>query len=284
MFPLLAYDVLAMSEHEFSQLYKAYQSQVNLKVDFKEPEVRHINALNTYSPRELGWMGIQTKESESGLVAVIPMKGYMAPEWGYGGFNTEWAARQIEIAAENVSVTSIVLHMRTGGGTVVGSERLATVVKKASEKLPVLGFAEYMVASAGLWPYSQCTETWMDKSPISAIGSLGVMTSMLSLHEKFKADGQDWRVLRSKGSEDKALNHFSEPINEKTVAEQQWVIDTMRESFLATVRAGRPKVSASVSGRMFYGQDAMKAGFVDTRGDLEACIKRADYLARTWKK
>lgn len=243
----------------------------------EEPKIELVAAENYYTPNDLAWMGIGTQKTSKGLVAVIPIDGVMMPRWSWEGCDTSWVAKQIQIADDNAAVSAIVLKMNTPGGAVNGTAKLAQAVLDC--KKPTVGYGEYQVASAGLWVFSQCKETWIDKSNATGVGSLGVMTSLMSIFEKLKKEGIEWVTLRSKGSEDKALGQISEPISQEAIDEAQKIIDIMKVEFLSAVRAKRSGVSEKISAKMFYGKEAISAGFVDARGTLGDAIKRADYLA-----
>jgi protease-4 len=234
-------------------------------------------AANAYTERELGWLGISTVKANGKLVACIPVSGPLSLGWSWSGTNTEWVAQQLQIARENVNVAAVILKMNTPGGTVNGTAELAAEVDKTSKKMPVIAYTSYMCASAGLHIASQATENWIG-SKTTGMGSLGIMGTYMSAAEKLKNEGIEVVVLRSKGSENKALLTQYEPLDKGALAKEQTLIDTMREEFLATVMKKRTRVSADIDGDMYYGADAIRAGFADYMGDMNAVIKRALYL------
>ena len=242
------------------------------------PKVEY-HAANSLSQRELYWLGIDSAKNMDGkLVAVIPVRGFLAPYWNYSGTNTEWLAEQMKIAADNVNVVSIVNKFNTPGGAVNGTSGCAEIVAKAAKVKPVISYTPYFCASAGLWLDAAATERWILSKTTTAKGSLGVMATYISQAEKLKNEGYDVRVLRSAGSENKNLLNPMEPIDEKALAEEQKLINSMRQEFLGFVLQNCPKVSANIGGEMYYGSGIITAGLADKVGNLEDVIKRAFYL------
>jgi ClpP class serine protease len=241
-----------------------------------KPMVRFEAAENSFSRGELSYyFDIKTELIKGKLVAIVPFQGAMASNW-WGGVNTKWVAMQMKIAAENTNVISLVLDMNSPGGTVEGTATLGKVVK-AIEK-PVLTAVSMIGASAALIPAAHTTETWIASEKTTGMGSLGVMATYISLAKKMKAENYEVAVLRSKGSEDKALLNQMEELNPNALEEMQAVIDDMRVEMLSDIISGRPRISPDISGRMFWGREVIKAGFADYVGDLDAVVKRAAYL------
>lgn len=247
----------------------------------KPPEIAHVCGINLYTKDELRWyFDIKTVEAQDGkLVAVIPVNGFLSPSW-YGGTNTEWLKTQLSVAADNALVHAIVLNIESPGGTVSNTLSTAKAILETRKKMPVIGYTQTMAASSAYWLYSHCEECFLENKTYSSVGSIGTIVSMFSQDEYNKKNGFEYRIIRSKGSEDKALGNPNEPINEDAVAEMQALADSLRVEFLNSVLAVRPKVDAKITGKMYYGSAAISAGLADTIGDLNAALKRADYLAR----
>ena len=272
---------------ELLALHEGYAHLMSEKKTEKKepPKTDFVAGINLYTKTELKWyFGIDSAETTDGkLVAIITVNGVLAPNWNYQGTNTNWLQQQLKIASENPLVHAIVLNINSPGGAVANTQATAQVIKQVSAKMPVISFTDTMAASAAYWLYSHADECFIANKVYSGVGSIGVMTLMYSQDEYNKKNGFDFRVLRSKGSEDKALGHYMEPINEDAVTEMQSLIDKLRLEFLSAVLAVRPNVNAAITGKMYYGKDAITAGLADTVGDLTAALKRADYLARKRK-
>lgn len=277
---LIAAQHLALEE-------SAYQLAINSHAvtvftgEIKEPKVEFYAGDNNYDEWDLKWLGLDPQRQKSGLIAVIPVQGSLAPFWNYGGTNTEWLGRQIEIALGNDLVSGIVLKVYSGGGTVAGTLTVVNIIAQAKTQKPIVSYVTGLGASAAYWIASQTEEIYLE-SPIStAVGSIGIMGVYVSEAEKLKNDKLDVRVLRSKGAEDKYILHPADPINEAALAEEQKIIDAMRVEFLDSVKAARPQIFQDPGGKLYYGKDAINAGLADGVGSLADVVKRADYLART---
>lgn len=248
----------------------------------KPPVVEFVAGINLYTKNELRWyFGIETVEASDGkLVAIIPVKGVLSPSWNYGGTNTNWIQTQLRVASENPAVHAITLEIDSPGGAVANTQATAQVIKQVREKMPVLGFTRAIAASSAYWLLSHCDECFLENKIYSGVGSIGVMATLFSQSSYNEKNGYDFRVIRSKGSEDKNLANPMEPIHDAAVQEAQDLADKVRVEFLSAVLSVRPKVDPAISGKMYYGKDAISAGLADTVGDLNAALKRADYLAR----
>lgn len=277
---LLNFRHLAMDDYTFQQVMVT-PPMVNVNVgEIKEPKIEFIAGTNNYSPVELSWLGIGTDQQKSGLIAMIPVRGSLSPFWTYGGTNTEWLSRQIDICLGNDAVSSIVLNIMSGGGTVSGTLAAADTIAKANQQKPVLTYVSGLAASAAYWLASQSSEIFLESPTSTAVGSIGVMAVYVSEAQKNQQEGYDYRVLRSKGGEDKYLFHPAEPINEEAMKEEQAVLDAMRVEFLSSVQKNRPQLASDPGAKLFYGKEAVRKGLADSIGSLSDTVKRADYLAR----
>jgi len=243
----------------------------------KLPRVAMVNAVNYYTPKELGYMCISSVETKDGLVAIIPVTGVLTPDWEYyWGTSTKWLINAIKIADDNVNIRAIVLNTDSPGGTAAGTEALAAAVAGCVK--PIIGYAENQAASAAYWAISQSDEVWIGNNKITGIGSIGTIWEYRSFAEALKMGGIDVRVMRN--PDDKALGHSAEPINDDVVKEMEGLLKVMTETFLNSVQKARPAVKADIGGKMYYGQNAIKVGLADRVGSLADVVKRADYLGR----
>jgi len=82
----------------------------------------------------------------------------------------------INQANQDASVSSIILHVNSPGGTVAGADEAAMAVKNS--KKPVVARVEGMAASAAYWIASQASEI-VASSPTDDVGSIGVVAEYL---------------------------------------------------------------------------------------------------------
>ena len=263
---------LAIEESWMKEYLKASKS-----ADKEDRPQVQLLAANELTQKELYYyFDINTVKMDGKLVALIPINGPMSKGWNWSGTSTDWVRNQIKIAADNVNVVGIVLAMNTPGGAVNGTAALAKEVGKS--KVPVIAQTDYMCASAGIWVASKSREHYIGSRKTTGLGSIGVIQLAYSQHEYNQKQGFDYRVLRSKGSENKALLNPMEPMNEEALKAEQSLIDNMRVEMLEDIRASRPQISPNIDGAMYYGDDAIRAGLADRVGNLEDAIKRAFFL------
>jgi len=217
--------------------------------------------------------------SKSGNVAIIPIIGTMTRYGGLCSYGTEDIAGWIIEANQASYVSAIVLEINSGGGQVDGTELLGSVVKQS--KKPVVAYVAGMAASAAYWVASQCSEIVMESDVTSEVGSIGVLAMHVDMSGFYEKEGYKIKILRSEGSQDKALFNGVESLTPELEAAVRSELTVIRERFVATVKSGRQSIASDVfSGKMYTGKEAIKKGMADRIGFLGDAVYRADLLAR----
>lgn len=217
--------------------------------------------------------------AKSGFVAIIPIIGTMSRYGDYCSWGTEDISNWVLEANADENVSAIVLEINSGGGEVDGTAMLATIVKQS--KKPVVAYVAGMAASAAYWVASQCREIVMESKTSSEVGSIGVLATHIDASQFYANEGYKITIIRSKGSESKALFNSVEPLTAEILADAQAAMEPIRNEFEAVVRAGRPGISDSVfEGKMYNGKEALKLKMADKIGFLGDAIDRADFYAR----
>ena len=105
------------------------------------------------------------------------LKSPDAFDYYYGGFTMYGdIISAIDAANKDVTVSDILLHINSPGGTVSGADEAAMAVKNS--KKPVKARVEGMAASAAYWIASQASEI-VASSPADDVGSIGVVAEYL---------------------------------------------------------------------------------------------------------
>jgi protease-4 len=217
--------------------------------------------------------------SKSGNVAIIPIIGTMTRYGGLCSYGTEQIASWVMEANEASYVSAIVLEINSGGGQVDGTELLGAVVRQS--KKPVVAYVTGMAASAAYWVASQAKEIIMESDVTSEVGSIGVLAMHVDASAFYEKEGYKIKILRSEGSQDKALFNGVESLTPEVEASVKSELTVIRERFVSTVQSGRPQISEDVfSGKMYTGKEAIKKGMADRIGFLGDAVYRADLLAR----
>ena len=116
-------------------------------------------------------------------IAVIPINGSLMKYDYCGAPGMQSIAKRIKQAEQTDSISAILLHIDSPGGTVDGTQELGEVVKNCSK--PTLAFADGLAASAAYWVGSS-TDRFIAKDSTTEIGSIGVVLSFM--------DGQNMRM------------------------------------------------------------------------------------------
>lgn len=218
-------------------------------------------------------------KSKSGLVAIIPLMGVMTRYGNFCSWGTEDIGAWITEANADELVTAIVLEIDSPGGEVNGMDLFGYIVKNSAK--PIVAYVTGMAASGAYWAASQCREIVMESSVTSDVGSIGVLSMHVDSSKYYEKEGHKITIIRSEGSDDKALFNDVEPLTKELKAQFSAEMKPIRDLFVSTVKSTRPKISDNVfSGKMYAGKDAIKLGMADRIGFLGDAVKRADLLGR----
>lgn len=229
-----------------------------------------------------GYNRLGRMTTQSGQVVVIPIMDTMSRYGDACSFGSEDVAAWIAEANADGSVSGIVLEINSPGGDVDGTEMLGHAVKNS--KKPIVAWVAGMAASAAYWVASQASEIVAESEVSTRVGSIGVLAMHVDASAALEKEGYKVTIIRSDGSEDKALFNSVEPLGEDIVTNTKAELNQIRSQFIDIVKAGRPGIANDVfSGKMFSGKDAKKRKMVDRFGSLSDAVRRADLLARTPK-
>jgi signal peptide peptidase SppA len=233
------------------------------------PEGKSFSTM-TAAPRAEGEEALPRLYSRNANVGVITLRGPMINTENIFtemfDVTTYPAIREaLAFAAQDESVTDILLDIESPGGQVSGTNDVAKMVKQIDSTMkPVHAFSDSLVASAAYWIASGARKINVGETAI--VGSIGVIATMQSVHKALEKEGIEVKVIRA--GKNKALGHPAEPISEKAVAQMQAHADALYEIFTDTVSANRAelkpaKKSEWAEGNEFLGQEAVDAGLAD---------------------
>ena len=187
-------------------------------------------------------------------------------------------------------VKAILLNINTPGGTVTDSDTIYSLLKsyKTKYKVPVYAYVEGMCASGGLYIAASCDKIY--SSPVSVIGSVGVlMGPFFNLYKMLGKIGVESTTL----TEGKNKDLFSpfRPWSETESESLKPLAAYMYERFVNIVTEARPSLSKEklindYGAKVFSAPEAEKLGYIDfgnssyeetLRGLLQAAkIKEGD--------
>lgn len=214
----------------------------------------------------------------SGSVGVIPLHGVISQRVNVmtnmsGGTSTEMFGATFREFLADPDVKAIVLDVDSPGGSVFGVAELASEIRAARGKKPVVAVANSLAASAAYWIGSQAGKLVV--SPGSLVGSIGVISVHTDVSKAEEMVGLKTTLVTA-GKYKSEGNEF-EPLGDSARAEMQARVDSYYGMFVRDVAAGR-RVSAGVvrdgfgEGRVVTAEKAVKLGMADRVATLDQVI------------
>ncbi len=269
-------------DEEAAQSYLPLLSNVlKYKAEFEQkPDNNWMYALgapeaSADTARYSRWDGFNDAPKNS--VAIINIKGaLMKGDQSCGPRGMQSIGNVIRQADDHHNIAAIVLHMDTPGGTVDGTETLASIVKNTQK--PVIVFVDGMMASAGVWIGSGANEV-IASNDMDRIGSVGVMMSFADVQPALKKMGVKFHTILADQSKDK--NRIMEDVRKGEYKEyRETILNPLADRFGAAVRENFPNVEdRHVTGSMFFAKDLLGT-MVNSIGTFDDAVDRALELAQ----
>ena len=212
-------------------------------------------------------------------VAVISLHGTIMNRAGMmavSGFTSpQDFAASVRAAANDPSVSEIVLSVDSPGGTVDGTNTAAEAVRDAARRKTVTAVADGMMASGAYWIASQASRIVVD--PTAIVGSIGVIATHVDRSKQ--AEDEGIRVTYYRSVEHKALGQPYEPLSEDADAGLRAIVASAHREFVNAIESARgPLSKAAQTGRVFTGLEAVEAGLAAEVGSLHSVL---DDIVRT---
>lgn len=187
--------------------------------------------------------------------------------------------RTVRQAYNDERVRGMLLVTDSPGGTVSGTESLASDLRAFAKKKPLHGYGEDTVASACYWAMSQCD--FISTHETADIGSLGVIAVVYDWSGAFEAEGIKVHAFTTEGG----YKGTGVPGTELTEAQQAYIqslIDGNGQSFKQAIayrnrpeRSGRKfDMDKVFVGRCWLGTEAMELGLVDAIESFDQAYAR----------
>jgi len=217
----------------------------------------------------------QVGSSESAaVVAVVPVYGVLAPgRWG----NTDLDSfpRLIKSLASNPKIHTIVLDIRSPGGTVMGTPEAADAIRSVRDAgvTRIVSVANGMMASAATWIGTAAEKVYV--TPSGEAGSIGVISMYADWSKAYEDFGVKIDVMRT--PEKKARFSGVEPLTEEMRNLVMQRIGESYDSFRAAMAKNRGIRVDQVEkkfggGEMLSAQEAVEAGLVDGIATLDEVL------------
>lgn len=221
-------------------------------------------------------------------VAILPVEGVIAKRANMfmeisGGVSTELLARDLQAALQDPQVHSVVLAVDSPGGTVDGTQALASIIRSGVQQKPIVTLASGLIASAAYWLGSAGSAVYIaDTTTVS--GSIGVVSSHTD-YSKARAD-RGITVTEITAGKYKRIASDNAPLSKEGKAHMQAQVDYYYSLFVDAVAAHRgvsveAVLTQMADGQTFIGQQGIDAGLVDgiqTMAQIVVMLN-ADYAA-----
>ena len=198
-------------------------------------------------------------------------------------YGADEIAEAIDEAAADKKVMGIVLDIDSGGGAVDAVAPLVDAIRrtKAMGK-PVVACCD-LCASAAYWTACECNEIMAANAISSEFGSIGVMMQFPDYAKYYEKEGIKVHTIYSNLS-----TYKNAPFEAAKKGEYESIkaeeLDPLARKFQANVRAKRAgkldeNVEGILNGKVFYAEDALKNGLIDSIGTLDRAVSRVREIA-----
>lgn len=205
---------------------------------------------------------------ERPAVAVLPVHGVISKyisnsEAECGGFDLATFDRRLEELAADPSVTHIVTHHNSPGGTISGVQGTSQLIRSVSESKPVVSWTDSQMCSASFWMGVSGTNVFCSEQ--AHVASIGVYMAWIDQAQWMEENGYHLHLFRSgklkaatlPGQMDEAAaKHFQDEVDSLGADFRSWVIGSR-----ALVDAV-PDMDA-MEGQSLLGRAALQANLVD---------------------
>ncbi|MFY9750556.1 MAG: signal peptide peptidase SppA [Methanoregula sp.] len=211
-------------------------------------------------------------------VRVIRMEGTLST----GDFSTddsigsEYVGNQLREAADDPTVSAIVLRVDSPGGSPAAAEEIISDMEYAKTKKPVVVSMGDMATSAAYYVSAHANLIYAD--PDTLTGAIGVIWTFSDVSGWMNQEGYNVTVVKSGAFKD--MGSTSRALSPAEEAYAQQIVNESFDEFITDVTTQRTIARSDIAdGRVFRGADALKINLVDRLGNLNDAIEGAQALA-----
>lgn len=212
-------------------------------------------------------------------IALIGLDGVIAKRMNMftqisGGASSELFARDVRMAADDSTVKAIVLMIDSPGGSVDGTQAAAAAVREAADTKPVVAWADGMMASAAYWIGAAADRVYV-AGDTTFMGSIGVVSQHVDMSKYQEKLGI--KTTEIYAGKYKRIASEYQPLTKEGKTYMQDMVDHLYSVFVAEVAKFRgvseeQVVADMADGRIFIGQNAVRAGLADGVSTLEGLM------------
>jgi len=213
-----------------------------------------------------------------GTVAIVHIRGALGHYKTDGGDSYEAIVDRVKLAIEaEEKPSAIVFRIESPGGVVAGLSDTVLKIRKLSKDsgVPFYAYVDEMAASAAYAITCGCEEVFAPPSAI--IGSVGVISTMVSQAKKDAKDGVEFEIITSGAR--KADGHLHMPISDAAKAAERARNEELASQFFVLASEARdmsPKKLASLEAAIYLAADAKRVGLIDDVKSYDDLIAQLD--------
>lgn len=216
------------------------------------------------APASRSSTGAQASVAVLPIVGVISHRMELLTQVSARGTSPHLLAERFRAALQDPGVHSLVLDIDSPGGSVFGLDELATEIRAARGRKPIIAVANAIAASAAYWIAAQADELVV--TPTGQVGSIGVYSMHENIRELLAKEGREITLVAY--GEYKTEGNPFEPLTEEAKGAAKAEVEAYGEMFVKAVARGRgvpvDTVRASFGkGRMVLAKDAVERGMAD---------------------
>jgi ClpP class serine protease len=220
-------------------------------------------------------------------IAVMRIKGVLHKDSDYCNKGTMEINADLMELGEDPRIKGVILCIDSGGGEVAGTEQLADTIynfKRAYGKR--IEAVVYTAGSAAYWLASGCDKIYL-VGQTSSVGSIGTMATLVNSEGLMQAAGISIINIYATLSYNKN-KEYDDALAGNPAAMRTEVLDKINTVFLAAVIRGRYRSKYKVeeltlentppelTGKIYFGKDAIAVGLADSIGTLEQALVNFD--------
>jgi serine protease SohB len=224
-----------------------------------------------------GRIGGPLVRKDKPLVTVVRLQGAI----GLGGLGRQGlSAQSIDSALRRAfskrGIDAVALVVNSPGGSPVQSQLISTRIRQLAEEkdLPVYAFTEDVAASGGYW--LACAADEIYASPMSIVGSIGVISAAFGFPALLDKIGVERRVY-AQGDNKSMLDPFKpeDPEDVKRLLSLQKDIHGQFKAYVKDRRGDKLQGTDKTlfNGDVWTGEQAIKKGLVDGLGDMRTVMR-----------
>lgn len=228
---------------------------------------------------------IESKPNATGKVLLINIQGVISDQQSEGFFGAspsllDRVMMQLKLAEKDKSIKTVLLKINSPGGGVTTSDilyhELMAFKKRTGKKI----YVQMMDVTASGGYYISMAADHIQAHPTTVTGSVGVITVLPEIVDLTKKIGVEVKTYKTGPMKD-----TGSPFRKFTPAddaEMQSMVDQMAQRFYHIVQTSRhlsPQAMKDVeTARVYVGEEALKAGLVDSLGYLSDAVNQACQL------